>query len=409
MTKIREIFKNRIFQFTLLFLVAFGLGRMTAGQFTTQSVQTKMSGGKQVNILIMGIDARSDEANSRSDTMILASIDGKSKKVALVWIPRDTRVEVSPKRYDKINSVNYVQGPEAACKVVSKLLAIPVNHYVVCNFNGFAKIIDILGGVDMDVEHAMYHWDPDPKLQINIAKGQQRLDGQQALGFVRFRGVPTADIGRTGLQQTFVKALAQELLQGSTILKLPRLLPEMADNVKSNIPAEDMIYLAKMARDFKTEDMITQTLPGYSYTEPASGASYWQADAKIAPGLVAALFAGETFEVAQAKPGWVTTKPVIAAPLEIEELPDGEGIEAEAEMEGQEQEGEKDLSSSEGYLETPVGEEKGDNSGDNNIDADGTEAGQSPPPIEQHEKVHPSENSEENAVPPSAVLPDIGL
>ena len=90
----KHIFRNKIFLFALIFLAAFGLGKIIGGQFTGQSVQTRISGGKQVNILLMGIDARSNETNSRSDTMILASIDGKNKKVALVWIPRDTRVEL---------------------------------------------------------------------------------------------------------------------------------------------------------------------------------------------------------------------------------------------------------------------------------------------------------------------------
>ena len=394
----KHIFRNKIFLFALIFLAAFGLGKIIGGQFTGQSVQTRISGGKQVNILLMGIDARSNETNSRSDTMILASIDGKNKKVALVWIPRDTRVEVSPKRYDKINSVNYIKGPEAACKVVSDLLGIPVNYYVVSNFNGFAKIIDILGGVDINVEHDMYHWDPDPKLQINLSQGQQRLDGQQALSFVRFRGVPTADIGRTGLQQTFVKALAEEVLQGSTILKLPRLLPEIAKNVHTNIPADDMIYLAKTARDFKTEDMITQTLPGYSYTDPASGASYWQADEKIANGLVAALFAGETFEVAQARPTWVKQKPISASSASPGES--DEASELEAGMEEQAAETEEDFASPEGYIEPAIPGEKENISGE--------EVGQPPLTPGSVEGSNPPDNSGGSGTTPAPVLPDEG-
>lgn len=392
--RIKNIFRKKIVLFGLIFLLAFGLGKIIGDQFTEQSVQTKVSSGKQVNILLMGIDARSNETNSRSDTMILASIDGKNKKVALVWIPRDTRVEVSPKRYDRINSVNYIKGPEAACKVVSDLLGIPVNYYVVSNFNGFARIIDILGGVDINVEHDMYHWDPDPKLQINLSQGQQRLDGQQALSFVRFRGVPTADIGRTGLQQTFVKALAEEVLQGSTILKLPRLLPEIAKNVKTNIPADDMVYLAKTAKDFKTEDMITQTLPGYSYTDPASGASYWQADEKIANGLVAALFAGETFEVAQARPSWVKQKPAPSSSP-------GDSVEAselEAGQEEQAVETEEDLSSSEGYLEPVIPGEKENISGEEHSPL-------VPGPVEGSNS---PENSGGSGTTPAPVPPDEG-
>ena len=243
----------------------------------------------------------------------------------------------------------------------------------------------------------MYHWDPDPKLQINLSQGQQRLDGQQALSFVRFRGVPTADIGRTGLQQTFVKALAEEVLQGSTILKLPRLLPEIAKNVKTNLPADDMIYLAKTARDFKTEDMITQTLPGYSYTDPASGASYWQADEKIANGLVAALFAGETFEVAQARPTWVKQKPISASSASPGES--DEASELEAGMEEQAAETEEDFASPEGYIEPAIPGEK------ENISGRSWAAPLTPGSVEDRIRRIIVEEADE---PPAPVLPDEG-
>ncbi|MDD3898897.1 MAG: LCP family protein, partial [Syntrophomonadaceae bacterium] len=138
-----------------IFLVTFTAGafignHLQVGPFD-RSITAKAERGKQINILFMGIDARKMETNSRSDTMILASIDTKANKIAMVWIPRDTRVEVKRNHYDKINSVNYLQGPEAACRVVGDLLDIRVDHYVVTNFDGFARIIDILGGVTLDV------------------------------------------------------------------------------------------------------------------------------------------------------------------------------------------------------------------------------------------------------------------
>ncbi|MDD3269517.1 MAG: LCP family protein [Syntrophomonadaceae bacterium] len=364
----RNLIKNKPLLFVLVFLLTFGIGTLIGKQFTHQSIQTAISGGKQINVLVMGIDSRSAEENSRSDTMILASIDGKNKKAALIWIPRDTRVEVKSGHYDKINSVNYVYGPERACEVVSDLLDTPVDHYVVTNFRGFAKIIDILGGLDFYVESNMYHWDPNPELQINLSKGQQHFTGKDALAYVRFRGVPTADIGRTGIQQKFVKALAEEMLQGKTILKLPQLIPEIVKNIHTNIPMDDMAYMVKMAADFDTQSLITQTLPGYSFTDPKNGASYWQADEKIADGIVEALFAGETFEVAQAKPSWVNKPAVQAQPpaseavveqtpedqtsdgVIPEELPDGTGLPLE--------EGSKspDLSG-DGYIEPQAGTE----------------------------------------------------
>lgn len=300
----------------ILTCVTIFLATFTAGAFIgnhlqvgpfDRSITAKAERGKQINILFMGIDARKMETNSRSDTMILASIDTKANKIAMVWIPRDTRVEVKRNYYDKINSVNYLQGPEAACKVVGDLLDIRVDHYVVTNFAGFAKIIDILGGVTLDVETDMSHKDPDPQLRINLSRGVQKLSGQDALGYVRYRGGPTADIGRTGRQQKFIKALADEMLQGKTILKLPELLPELAKNIHTNIPLSDMMAMAKLAKDFDSLEIYTQTLPGYW----DAGASCWQADPKIAAGIIDDLFAGKKYDVAQDPPNWVKKKPEI--------------------------------------------------------------------------------------------------
>ncbi|MBP8819006.1 MAG: LCP family protein [Syntrophomonadaceae bacterium] len=309
-----------------IFLTTFAAGafignHLQVGPFD-RSITAKAERGKQINILFMGIDARKMETNSRSDTMILASIDTKANKIAMVWIPRDTRVEVKRNHYDKINSVNYLQGPEAACRVVGDLLDIQVDHYVVTNFDGFARIIDILGGVTLDVPPNMNHRDPDPKLRINLAPGVQRLNGQDALGYVRYRGGPTADIGRTGRQQKFVKALAEEMLQGKTILKLPELLPELAKNVHTNIPITDMMAMAKLAKNFDSLEIYTQTLPGYSYTDRQTGASYWEADPKIAAGIIDDLFGGKKYDVAQDPPNWVKKKPEIKLEPVVEEEPE---------------------------------------------------------------------------------------
>ncbi|NLB87929.1 MAG: LCP family protein, partial [Syntrophomonadaceae bacterium] len=185
----------------IIFALTFSTGILIGKNLIkNETIEEKVSKGKPINILVMGIDARSKDANSRSDTMILVSIDRNTKKIAMVWIPRDTRVEVGFNRYDKINSINYLKGPEAACDAVGKLLNTKVNYYAVVNFAGFVNIIDLLGGVHIDVDIDMKHYDPNPKLSINLSKGPQLLNGEDALRYVRYRGGPTADIGRTQRQ-----------------------------------------------------------------------------------------------------------------------------------------------------------------------------------------------------------------
>ena len=287
-----------------IFFITFGLGLWAGSLFKAGGISEvlKINPGKSYNILVMGIDAQKGEKNSRSDTMILVSMDKKSKKTVMVWIPRDTRVEIGQGRYDKINSINYIKGPEAAMEEVGKLLGLKIDYYVTTNFGGFAEIIDILGGIHIDVPYAMNHYDPNPALAINLSKGPQILNGQNALGFVRYRGGPTADIGRTARQQQFIKALADGMFSTKAILKLPQLMPEIIENVKTNIPVKEMLSLADAAKAFDPEQLITQTLPGYSSSDPKTGASYWIVDEKIASGIVNDLLAGKNFDVAQDPP-----------------------------------------------------------------------------------------------------------
>ena len=185
---------------------------------------------------------------------------------------------------------------------VGKLLDLKIDYYVTTNFGGFAEIIDILGGIQIDVPYAMYHYDPNPALAINLSPGPQILNGREALGFVRYRGGPTADIGRTARQQQFIKALADGMFSTKAILKLPQLMPEIIENVQTNIPVKEMLSLADAAKDFDPEQLITQTLPGYSSSDPKTGASYWIADENIASGIVKDLLAGKNYDVAQDPP-----------------------------------------------------------------------------------------------------------
>jgi len=343
-----ESFKNKkgIVIIICIFIATFLIGRFMGdklGSIFNPSVEGNLTRGKPVNVLVMGVDARNAEENSRSDTMIVVSIDRKTRQVVMVWIPRDTRVKVPSGRFDKINSVNAVNGPEAACKVAGDLLGTRINYYLVTNFSGFEKIIDILGGVDINVESNMYHYDPNPKLSINLSKGTQHLNGADALRYVRYRGGPTADIGRTVRQQKFVNAMAREVFQGSTVLKLPQLLPELSKHVKTNIPMSDMAFMVKVARDFDAAKITTQTLPGYPYTEPGSGASYWQADADIARGIIDDLFAGKTYPVAQDPPHQTYYSEPVTNELLEEEIPSETSEETDAVEEGE-------LDGPEGYL-----------------------------------------------------------
>jgi anionic cell wall polymer biosynthesis LytR-Cps2A-Psr (LCP) family protein len=114
------------------------------------------------------------------------------------------------------------------------------------------------------------------------------------------------DIGRVQRQQKLLKAAAKQMLQKENLLYLPQLIPTVRKYVVTNISLRDMFYLGRIARDFKEENIIIQTLPGYHYFS-YTGTSFWEADRKIAESLLDALFEGHQFEANQTAPPWVNS------------------------------------------------------------------------------------------------------
>lgn len=250
--------------------------------------------GQRLNVLLLGIDARRGETMARTDSIILASVDPKSKQMSLLSIPRDTRVNIPKHGWDKINSATVYGGPQLSMKVVSELLGIPVKYYVLTNFSGFKDIVDALGGVTLDVEQNMYHEDETDGgiYEINLRKGVQRLDGDKALQYVRYRDYDLGDIDRTKYQQKFLVALAKEMLQPSTITRLPKLVPEINRYVKTNLSVGDLVTMSSAARHLGDGNIVCQTLPGRPLD--INGGSYWGVDPAEARQMVTNLFNGET-------------------------------------------------------------------------------------------------------------------
>lgn len=251
------------------------------------------------NVLLLGVDEREGETRARTDTVILMNVDSKNDRVALLSIPRDTRVNIPGRGTDKINAANVYGGPELTAKTVSELVGLPVKNYVVANFDGFEGIVDALGGVTIDVERNMYHLDDVfPEHTINLKKGEQVLDGHKALQYVRYRSDALGDISRTERQLTFLTALGKEALQPSTVTKLHKLVPSVYNSVDTNLSVNQMAKLALAARNLETLDIVTQTLPG-RFLDAESG-SYWQVDQSYARQVARAFFEeGKQFDVVQ--------------------------------------------------------------------------------------------------------------
>lgn len=226
-----------------------------------------------LNILLLGIDQREEEA-ARADTIILASLDLKDKEVRLLSIPRDTRAEISGQGITrKINHAHAVGGAELTVKTVEDFLGLPVHYYVEANFEGFVRCIDILGGITINVERRMYL----PAENIDLRPGLQKLNGEDALAYVRWRGDGKGDIGRIERQQKFFRALAEQARHFSTVWKIPELLGELREQVATDMSAAKMIALANKFKDLDAISLSVHTVPGVP-DDVHYGGSYWVAD-----------------------------------------------------------------------------------------------------------------------------------
>lgn len=159
-----------------------------------------------VYLLLAGTDQRADEA-SRSDTIMYAALRPVDRKIEMVSIPRDSLVEIPGYGEDKINAAMAYGGTELLQQTVENLVNNRVDHTVLINFESFADIIDAMGGIRINVEENMYL----PEEGIDLKAGEQKLNGHDALAFVRWRGDGTGDIGRMERQSEFMQALSEKV------------------------------------------------------------------------------------------------------------------------------------------------------------------------------------------------------
>lgn len=255
-----------------------------------------------INILVLGSDISynrgrpDDKSPTRSDTMMLARLDPVNKVVNVLSIPRDTRVLIPDHRYhDKINAAFAYGGEKMARRVVANLVGSPVHHYIALKVNGLINMVDILGGVEIDVERNMRYVDRTAKLDIDIKKGRQVLNGKQAHHYIRFRHDEIGDIGRVQRQQKFINALTAKLLNPAILVKLPQLVEAARENIMTDMSDKELLKLANFARKIQRENIKMVMLPGRFGN--IGGASYWLMDEEGAKEIITNMFPDSVYAV----------------------------------------------------------------------------------------------------------------
>lgn len=258
-------------------------------------------GRDRFTVLVLGLDQKErNNSNSpqRSDTIMLLSVDLKSRTVRGLSIPRDTLVEIPGRRHpDKINAAYAFGYAPLSIETVANLTGITPDYYVVTDVGGFQKMVDLLGGVDLYVEKDMHYDDNWQDLHIHLKKGYQHLNGKQAMGYVRFRHDRLGDVGRIQRQQEFLKAVARRMLVVSNWPRLPQIIRQARSVVvDTNLLTSDLIHLAKTMRGITEDHIHLETLPGEPHT--IHGVSYWIPDEEKSRQVIASLFGTHGSETA---------------------------------------------------------------------------------------------------------------
>jgi len=167
-----------------------------------------------VSVLFIGVDEseeRKDAGNSRSDALIVATLNNKAKTVKLVSIPRDSYVYIPDrKRKDKITHAHAFGGTRGTIETVEGMLDIPIDYYVKMNFNAFIEVIDAFGGVDVEVPYERLELDENDQYTIHLKPGMQHLDGKHTLALARTRKLDS-DVERGKRQQMILEAVGEDL------------------------------------------------------------------------------------------------------------------------------------------------------------------------------------------------------
>jgi LCP family protein required for cell wall assembly len=231
-------------------------------------------------VLIIGVDG-----GTNTDTIMVASYDGVNNEASLISIPRDTLVNVS-RKVKKINAAYPAgtlngggrEGGAAQLKrEIKTLIGFIPDYYVIIDLKAFVRIIDTVGGVEIDVPYAMRYHDPVQGLSINISKGLQTLNGTDALKFARYRrGSSTrtiSDYDRMENQQAVVKALLEKLINPANILKVREFAEIFSENVHTDLELGHLFWFGEQIVKLRGSGALT------TYTLPmragGSGSPHW--------------------------------------------------------------------------------------------------------------------------------------
>jgi polyisoprenyl-teichoic acid--peptidoglycan teichoic acid transferase len=215
---------------------------------------------KPIAILLLGVERVIDEKYGRSDSIMLALVQPKTKQLMLMSIPRDTYIDIPGHGFQKLNQSFQLGGPELTKQTVSNWLDIEINETATIDYENFEKMIDLIGGIEIDVDRRMAH------SQFVIEKGLQTLSGKEALYFVRFRksldGNHDSDYKRTERQRQVLAKLTDELLKSRSFKESFSLLRSLIHTIDTTLSLQQIITYGHHYSQFSSEYISTLSITG---------------------------------------------------------------------------------------------------------------------------------------------------
>ena len=229
-----------------------------------------------------------DEDGTRTDTILLLTLDRNEGSVRLLSIPRDTYAPayVVPKINSAYGAVGGGEkGMEQLMEQVKNVVGFLPDGYALVDLGAFVEAVDLLGGLDFDVPMDMDYDDPDQNLFIHLRAGEQHLTGEQLMWVVRFRsGYANADIGRTEVQRAVLKTAMKQWLRPKTLAALPGLWRIYQENLTTDLSVRNIVWIARVLLKSMGGDMEANVLPGYAAM--AGDASVYMVDSYAASAIL---------------------------------------------------------------------------------------------------------------------------
>lgn len=239
-------------------------------------------------LLIIG----KDRVSGLADVIMLASLDTSESRISVMQLPRDTYAEYGNKNHRKLNAALASLGGEEKLKeYLASVLGIEIDGYISLDLDGFANIVDAVGGVEIEIEKPLRYDDPEQDLHIALDSGRQLLDGKTAEMFVRYRsGYSDGDIGRLDAQKKFLAALFHTLKNNVDIKNIDDLARAVVGSVKTDVPLTRAITLALKALALDTDALGFYTMPGEAITSKKTGASFYVMSAEPTENMLCEYF-----------------------------------------------------------------------------------------------------------------------